>query len=83
MAKFQRLGPVWRKPSRNSWQKQKNLTRWANERQAWTEEQQRDPAFSLATEIAMEGPILYVLATEQSNISTYETTTFIVTEGSL
>jgi len=37
LAKFQRLGPVWRKPKPNHWKKQKNLARWANERQSLEE----------------------------------------------
>jgi hypothetical protein len=48
LAKFQRLGPVWRKPQPLHWKKQKNLTRWANERQ-WIED--NDPLGSLALEI--------------------------------
>ena len=48
MAKFQRLGPVWRKPRPISWQKRKACARWANERQ-WLED--NDPLASLPIEI--------------------------------
>jgi len=81
LAKFQRLGPVWRKPRPNPWQKQKNLTRWANLRQEWYDEQQQDPATSVPIEIALEGAAGFYLITEQSNPSSLETTVYIQTEG--
>ena len=48
MAKFQRLGPVWRKPKPLHWKKQKNLARWANERQGFSE---NNPLETAAIEI--------------------------------
>jgi hypothetical protein len=48
LAKFQRLGPVWRKPKPNPWKKQKNLARWANERQGFTE---YNPLYTDAIEV--------------------------------
>ena len=41
MAKFSRLGPIWRKPRPKPWKQLKNCARWSNERfeqQLWFEE---------------------------------------------
>jgi hypothetical protein len=48
LAKFSRLGPVWRKPKPKPWKQLKNCARWANERQYASE---FDPEFTLDTEI--------------------------------
>ena len=65
MAKFQRLGPVWRKPKPNPWKKQKNLARWANERQGFTE---CDPSFTDAIEIVTgEGLPIFLEGTGPNN----------------
>jgi len=65
LAKFQRLGPVWRKPKPNPWKKQKNLARWANERQGFTE---YDPSFTDAIEIVTgEGLPIFLEGTEPNN----------------
>ena len=61
MAKFQRLGPVWRKPKPKPWKQLKACARWANERQ-WIED--NDPNASLPIEILTgEG---YAIVLEQS-----------------
>ena len=74
MAKFSRLGPVWRKPKPNHWKKQKNLARWANERQ-YIEEY--DPFYSTPIELATaDGQ--YAFITEQSDPSAPE---YFITEG--
>jgi len=48
LAKFQRLGPVWRKPKPKPWKQKKACTIWANERQ-WIDD--NDPLGSLSVEI--------------------------------
>jgi hypothetical protein len=48
LAKFQRLGPVWRKPKPKPWKQKKACTIWANERQYAAE---FDPEFTTDTEI--------------------------------
>ena len=64
MAKFQRLGPVWRKPKPISWQKRKACTIWANERQSL----ENDPVYSAATEFeAEQGGYFFALEQDISN----------------
>jgi hypothetical protein len=70
LAKFQRLGPIWRKPKPKPWKQKKAATIWANERQSLED----DPTFSLPVEIeAEQGGLYFVL--EQ------DTTTFISVES--
>ena len=70
MAKFQRLGPIWRKPKPKPWKQKKAATIWANERQSLED----DPVFSLPVEFeAEQGGLYFVL--EQ------DTTTFISVES--
>ena len=58
MAKFQRLGPVWRKPKPKPWKQLKACAIWANERQSL----ENDPVYSTATEIETEaGGYFFVL----------------------
>ena len=69
MAKFQRLGPVWRKPKPKPWKQLKACAIWANERQSL----ENDPVYSAATEIETEaGGYFFVL--EQ------DTATYLIVE---
>ena len=73
MAKFQRLGPVWRKPKPKPWKQLKNCARWANERQ-WIDEY--DPFYSTPIElVTADGTLAFI--TEQSDPSTPQ---FFITE---
>ena len=81
MAKFQRIGPVWRKPSKLHWKQQKALAHRSNFWQEVYDQQQQDPATSLPIEIALEGAFGYYLITEQSNLSSLDTAVYIQTEG--
>ena len=73
MAKFQRLGPIWRKPKPKPWKQKKAATVWANERQYI---EQFDPFYSTPIELATaDGQ--YAFITEQSDPSAPE---FFITE---
>ena len=66
MAKFQRLGPVWRKPKPKPWKQKKACTVWANERQSFME---YDPSYTSAIEIVTgEGLPIF---TEGSNTNEF------------
>ena len=66
MAKFQRLGPVWRKPKPKPWKQKKACTVWANERQNFME---YDPSYTSAIEIVTgEG---FPIFTESSNTNEF------------
>jgi hypothetical protein len=63
LAKFQRLGPVWRKPKPKPWKQLKACTIWANERQSL----ENDPVYSTAIEIEVEaGGFYFVLEQDDS-----------------
>ena len=69
MAKFQRIGPVWRKPKPKPWKQLKACAIWANERQSLED----DPVYSTQIEIEIEqGNYYFVL--EQ------DTATYLITE---
>ena len=74
MAKFSRLGPVWRKPKPNHWKKQKNLARWANERQMYEESIEFSTPIEIVT---VDGS--YGFITEQSSDAN---PVYFATEGS-
>jgi hypothetical protein len=74
LAKFQRLGPVWRKPKPKPWKQLKACAIRANERQ-WVDE--FDPFFSTPIEIATaDGQ--YAFITEQSDPTQPQ---YFITEG--
>jgi len=75
LAKFQRLGPVWRKPKPKPWKQLKACTSRANLFQFVRE---FDPNASSAIEITTANG-QYAFITEQSNAATPE---YIQTEGS-
>ena len=80
MAKFQRLGPVWRKPRPKPWKQLKACAAWANERQAWADLLDLEPPTSATIEIEMADGSW--LITESSNPADIEYITYIATEGS-
>ena len=73
MAKFQRLGPVWRKPKPKPWKQKKAATIWANERQ-WIDD--FDPNYSTAVEFVTEDG--YAFMVEGSDIAAPQ---YIIIEG--
>ena len=75
MAKFQRIGPVWRKPKPKPWQKLKACTVRANQFQFIRE---FDVTASSAIELIDESGV-FVFITEPSSTNTPE---YFVTEGS-
>jgi len=70
LAKFQRIGPVWRKPKPKPWKQLKACAIWANERQSL----EFDPVYSQAIEIEIEAGGGFYFVLEQDAES------FIVTE---
>ena len=68
MAKFQRIGPVWRKPKPKPWKQLKACAIWANERQSLDE-----PVYSQAIELEVEAGGLYFVLEQDAE-------SYIVTE---
>jgi hypothetical protein len=65
LAKFQRLGPIWRKPKPKPWKQKKAATIRANERQGFTE---YDPLYTDAIEIVTgEGLPIFLEGTQPNN----------------
>jgi hypothetical protein len=70
LAKFQRLGPVWRKPSPKPWKQKKACTIWANERQ-YLDDQNIVFDFNSSAEVEISTEEGWVFVTEISTNSSF------------